>query len=43
MIPDNETALDDYEAEQDRFERRRRRLELEEDLEPEQLPFYEEV
>lgn len=42
MIPDNYSAFDSYEAEIDRQDRRRKRLELEEDMEPEELPFYEE-
>lgn len=41
-IPDNYGAFDAYEAENDRQERRRKRLELEEDMELEELPFYEE-
>lgn len=42
MIPDNYSAFDSYESEMDRQERRRKRLEPEEDIEPKDLPFYEE-
>jgi hypothetical protein len=42
-VPDNYDAYEANEAEQDRFERRRRRLESEEDLEPYQLPFYDDI
>lgn len=41
MLVDMNSLYDVYEAEMDRQERRRNRMELEEDIELEELPFYE--
>jgi len=43
QTPDNYAALEAYESAQERMERRHRRQEIEEEIEPEDLPFYEEV
>ncbi|BCK01635.1 hypothetical protein [Anaerocolumna chitinilytica] len=40
MIPDNYSDFESYESEIDRQERRRKRLEQEEDINPKDLPFY---
>ena len=42
QVPDYNDAFDTYEAEQARRDRVRRREEIEEELEPEEMPFYEE-
>ncbi len=42
MIPDNYSAYESYECEQDRLDRRYRREVIEEEMEPEDMPFYEE-
>lgn len=42
QAPDNYSAYESYEAEQARRDRVRRRVDIEEEIEPEQLPFYEE-
>lgn len=41
-VPDNESIYDTYEGERARQERRRERLEHEEDMDPKDLPFYQD-
>lgn len=40
MIPDNYSAFESYEREQDRLERRLKREEIEEEIDPRDIPFY---
>lgn len=42
IIPDNYDAFVSYEREQERIERIHKRHEIEEEIENEELPFYEE-
>jgi hypothetical protein len=43
QVPDNYSAYESYEAEQSRRDRVRRREEIAEEMEPEDMPFFEEV